>query len=137
MKTSERHKIHLIKRINNDSRFACGVFQYSFIKDGSNVLKEVSCSNCRRTNEWEFREKQEEMERYIPYGGIVIRFMPNSGNYKIYENVLGLYIGVVTLNEGPGWIFSASKNRLWFDSWEMRWLAELLEDLNSTLKDYS
>lgn len=128
--------IHLNNSVE-EARYSCGVLSYGRRRElGTSSPKEVTCRNCKRTHEYTYAlNGQIAAREYSEYGSILIRYMPHSGDYKIYDPFVGLHIGDVRLSPGPGWIFCINKNQLWMEYGEMRWVTELLGELNMLLAE--
>lgn len=68
------------------------------------------------------------------YDNLLVEFVPWTGDYNLYENLLGYYLGRLQLHEGPGWILDtrlAGINSL--QQYQLQTVVSLLEDLNSDL----
>ena len=69
-----------------------------------------------------------EDDRCFDYASIWVFYQPTNNRYEIFESIVGARLGVVLLEEGPGWVFLSEC--CYFMQQDLISIAELCQDLN-------
>lgn len=72
-----------------------------------------------------------EDKNVFEYDGLLVRYSPNSGTYRIFDIAYEMLLGTFIVEDGPGWVFLPLASFL--DSGNLGALSSLVNDLNSEL----
>lgn len=71
---------------------------------------------------------------YFTYGAVEAVYDPLYGLYGVYNSLTLTPIGVLKLEDGPGWFLLLSVDARMLQWDELRSIADMLEDLNAELE---